>query len=137
MTTEIANLKRRLREANARSNGQRAQYEERDAYLCRRLTEREGQLERSLERQWVMETLLGGEVPLSSSDEEEEENTQKAPMPTHISSQVWTLNEPDCQICLMPTTEETFALSKCGHNFCDKCFTDARVSDCGVCRQRL
>ena len=111
-TAEIEHLSRRFDFCRAQLEEARAAYEERD-----------GQLDRALQRIW--ET--------TGRDAE----TQKTPMPTHISAQIWMLNEPECQICLMPTTEENFILTKCGHNFCDKCFADARVVDCGVCRQQL
>lgn len=60
--------------------------------------------------------------------------TTRKQMPKHIADQIWLLNEPDCMICLSPTTEETYALSECGHDYCKKCLTDTRLKKCGVCR---
>jgi len=62
---------------------------------------------------------------------------KKIPMPKHISTQIWKQGHPDCMICLSPTTEENFTLSKCGHEYCSTCFSDVRLLKCGACRQDL
>jgi len=61
-------------------------------------------------------------------------HVQRQMMPKHIADQIWLLNEPECMICLMPTTEDTYALSMCGHDYCKKCLTDSRLRQCGSCR---
>jgi len=62
---------------------------------------------------------------------------EKIPIPKHISTQIWKHGHPDCMICLSPTTEENFTLSKCGHEYCSTCFSDVRLLKCGACRQDL
>ena len=62
---------------------------------------------------------------------------KKKCVPKHISDQIWLLNEPECMICLMPTTEEDYRLTLCGHDFCEKCLNDIRVDKCGVCRESI
>jgi hypothetical protein len=56
----------------------------------------------------------------------------KSPMPKHISNKVF--EGQDCMICLSATTIDTFTLSKCGHSYCNTCYNDARVRQCGECR---
>ena len=56
----------------------------------------------------------------------------KSPMPKHITDKVF--EGQDCMICLSATTIDTFTLSKCGHTYCNTCYNDARVRQCGECR---
>ena len=56
----------------------------------------------------------------------------KSPMPKHITDKVF--EGQDCMICLSATTIDTFTLSKCGHTYCNTCYNDARISQCGECR---
>jgi len=58
-------------------------------------------------------------------------------LPKHISKVVAETTETTCQICLTELDGETLCLSKCGHNFCDTCLNDTRLTQCGVCRNAL
>lgn len=60
----------------------------------------------------------------------------RSPIPKHIAKIVYhSGTEVECVICFEKPTEEDFALSKCGHNYCQKCYTDRRLDKCGVCRE--
>jgi hypothetical protein len=74
--------------------------------------------------------LIEGTAPVDVSPPQ----PQKQPLPKHISQLVANHTETTCQICLTELDADTLVLSKCGHNFCNGCFQDTRVSKCGVCR---
>lgn len=58
-------------------------------------------------------------------------------LPKHIAQVIAENTEATCQICLTDLDAETLCLSKCGHNFCDTCLNDTRLTQCGVCRADL
>ena len=76
-------------------------------------------------------------IMIHGSDGVRSQSQEKSKMPKHIADQVWLLSEPECMVCLQPTTEETYALSICGHDYCKRCIDDHRLKQCGVCRKDL
>ena len=67
-------------------------------------------------------------------------------LPPHIVRQMWDMSQQigkkyECVVCMEEMTEETFSISKCGHEICEDCMDNLRDSrpfakrpKCPVCR---
>ena len=58
----------------------------------------------------------------------------KYTMPRHIADQIYKA-ETECSICLEHMVIENLSISKCGHIYCNQCYS--KIIDCAVCKGNL
>jgi hypothetical protein len=63
--------------------------------------------------------------------------TNKKPMRKEIADAFFVCSEEtvECCICQDEVKQDSFRLSRCGHNYCEECYENNLLTKCALCRE--